>query len=247
MKYMGSKFRIAKYIVPMIQEEINRRGITEYYEPFVGGCNVIDKIQCEHKYGSDNNRYLIALLKHMQLSGNSTALYDAVPRELYNQAKQCYINGTQEFSDWQLGNIGFLASFNGKWFDGGYAKPGYETTKHGKRYRDYYQEAKRNLLHQMPNLMDVQFTYCDYKTIDPHGAVIYCDPPYQNTTKYAVAQEFDYGEFWGTMRCWSKDNVVFVSKEHAPDDIPCVWQRETSRSLNARGKSISTEKLYRLC
>lgn len=25
-----------------------------------------------------------------------------------------------------MGNIGFLASYNGRWFDGGYAKSGYE-------------------------------------------------------------------------------------------------------------------------
>lgn len=70
MKYMGSKTRIAKYIVPIIQEQINKNNITEYYEPFVGGCNVIDKIQCDKKYGSDINKYLIALLTHLQQSGD---------------------------------------------------------------------------------------------------------------------------------------------------------------------------------
>lgn len=29
-------------------------------------------------------------------------------------------------NDWELGNIGFLASYNGRFFDGGYAKPGWE-------------------------------------------------------------------------------------------------------------------------
>lgn len=37
MKYMGSKSRIAKYIVPIIQSCIDENNITEYYEPFVGG------------------------------------------------------------------------------------------------------------------------------------------------------------------------------------------------------------------
>lgn len=53
MKYMGSKSRIAKDIVPIIQKYIDGNDITEYYEPFCGGCNVIDKIRCEHKYASD--------------------------------------------------------------------------------------------------------------------------------------------------------------------------------------------------
>ena len=45
MKYMGSKSRIAKHIVPIIQEKIKENNIKTYIEPFCGGCNIIDKIQ----------------------------------------------------------------------------------------------------------------------------------------------------------------------------------------------------------
>lgn len=37
MKYMGSKSRIAKYIVPILQECIDSNNVTTYIEPFVGG------------------------------------------------------------------------------------------------------------------------------------------------------------------------------------------------------------------
>jgi DNA adenine methylase len=37
IKYMGSKSRIAKYIVPIIQKYINENDIAMYIEPFVGG------------------------------------------------------------------------------------------------------------------------------------------------------------------------------------------------------------------
>ena len=37
MKYVGSKNRIAKDIVLIIQRCIDENNITEYYEPFVGG------------------------------------------------------------------------------------------------------------------------------------------------------------------------------------------------------------------
>lgn len=40
MKYMGSKSRIAKYIVPIIQKYIDENRITTYFEPFVCGANV---------------------------------------------------------------------------------------------------------------------------------------------------------------------------------------------------------------
>ena len=34
---MGSKSRVAKYIVPIIQEKIDKNNVTTYIEPFVGG------------------------------------------------------------------------------------------------------------------------------------------------------------------------------------------------------------------
>ena len=45
MKYMGSKAKVARYIVPIIQEQIERSGYETYLEPFCGGCNVIDKVE----------------------------------------------------------------------------------------------------------------------------------------------------------------------------------------------------------
>lgn len=37
MKYFGSKSRIVKHIVPILQKEIDDNNIVNYYEPFVGG------------------------------------------------------------------------------------------------------------------------------------------------------------------------------------------------------------------
>lgn len=37
MKYMGSKSRIAKYIVPIIQSYIDKSGYDYYVESMVGG------------------------------------------------------------------------------------------------------------------------------------------------------------------------------------------------------------------
>lgn len=242
IKYMGSKSRIAKYIVPIIQSYVDKNSTDKYYEPFVGGANVIDKIKSSHKYGSDLNSYLIALLQHVQNGGE---LYDAVPKELYNKARTAYNSGsTEEFEDWQIGNIGFLASYNGRWFDGGYAKSGYEKTKSGERFRDYYREASDNLKTQALALTGITFNQCDYKTAKPKGFVVYCDPPYANTKQYANAIKFDYNEFWQIMREWSKNNTVIVSEENAPSDWKCIWEQDVSRSIKATDKSKSTEKLF---
>ena len=50
MKYVGSKARISRHILPIIQGAIDRNGIETYVEPFVGGGNLIDK--CIVKTGS---------------------------------------------------------------------------------------------------------------------------------------------------------------------------------------------------
>lgn len=239
---MGSKSRIAKEIVPIIQEYINNNVTDKYYEPFVGGANVIDKIQSDNKFASDLNPYLIALLTHVQSGGK---IYDVVSKELYDKARNAFNSGdTSEFEDWQIGNIGFVASYNGRWFDGGYAKPGYEKTKNGLRYRDYYKEASTNLLEQAPNLTGIKFKTCDYRDANPKGFVIYCDPPYAGTKQYANARKFDYEEFWDRMREWSKDNVVIVSEQNAPTDWTSIWEHSVNRSIKAIDKRTATEKLF---
>ena len=151
------------------------------------------------------------------------------------------------FKNWEYGNVGFLASFNGKFFDGGYAKAGYEKTKYGERLRDYYAEAKRNLLNQMSDIQNVQFKQADYResTENLHNCVIYFDPPYQNTTQYQNATGFDYDEFWNVVKELSKNNFVFVSELDAPEDFEVIWEKPVSRSMNANVKSVATEKLFR--
>ena len=60
MKYMGSKSRIAKRILPIILKDI--RPEQWYIEPFVGGANIIDKVGGK-RIGIDSNEYLIEALK----------------------------------------------------------------------------------------------------------------------------------------------------------------------------------------
>lgn len=244
MKYMGSKSRIAKYIVPVIQEQIDKNNITRYIEPFVGGANVIDKVTCNERYGFDINKYLIALLQRVQSGGT---LYTEVTKDTYDKARSAFRSGnTSAYQDWELGCIGFLASYNGRWFDGGYARPGYEKTKTGERYRDYYSEAKNNLLVQSRYLSDIKFKVMDYRELNPNGCLVYCDPPYAGTKQFANARDFDYTEFWETMRHWSENNIVLISELNAPDDFECIWSQEISRSIKASDKSRAVEKLFTL-
>ena len=63
MQYMGSKNKIAKDIIPIIESYFNEN-IKGYLEPFVGGANLIDKINHKNRIGSDINKYLISLLNY---------------------------------------------------------------------------------------------------------------------------------------------------------------------------------------
>ena len=191
MKYMGSKSRIVSNIAPIIQSYVDKSEKRIYVEPFCGGCNVIDHIRAEKRFASDSQKYLIALYKNLHRFGE---LPDFVDKAHYDEVRDCFKTGSHTFEDWYIGGIGFLASYNGRFFDGGYA--GVVRTK-AETVRNYYSEAKRNLKAQIPALSDVEFMCADYRNISNlTGCVIYCDPPYCGVKQYGVSKNFDHSVFW---------------------------------------------------
>lgn len=237
MKYMGSKSRIKKDIIPIIQKYIDENDIKTYIEPFVGGANVIDKIKCDKKIGGDKSEPLIELLNHVKNGGE---LPLEIPKSLYDDVR--HNKDTNKYEKWYVGAIGFLGSYNGRYFDGGYAKT--TLSKNGV-IRDYYNEAKRNLLKQAENLNDISFICCDYLYFsDIKGALIYCDIPYKNTKQYGISKDFDYDKFWKWVKEMKNNNIVIVSEENAPEDFNCIWQQEITRTQNNAKRKSSTEKLF---
>lgn len=239
---MGSKSRVAKYIVPIIQNEINTHNIETYIEPFCGGCNIIDKIVCKNKIASDNQKFLISLYQNLD---KLIQLPEFVTKEHYSDVRDCFNNRTDRYPDWYVGAIGFLASYNGRFFDGGYA--GLVHTKSGS-IRNYYDEAKRNLLDQVNHLKGIEFQYGDYEELysDIKNTLIYCDPPYQNTKKYGVSKKFDYERFWQWAERMSNNNIVLVSEHIAPDRWECVWKQEVKRTIDNNKRVRAVECLFRI-
>ena len=242
MKYMGSKSKIAKYIVPIIQKYIDENGIDVYIEPFCGGCNIIDKIRCETKIANDNNVYLIELFRNAEKVKD---LPDFITKEEYSKVRDCYNNHKKDIIDeaypiWYIGAIGFLASYNGRFFDGGYAGIAHENGVE----RNMYLEAKNNFIKQSENLKDIIFSNTDYYSFNTNKVLYYCDPPYMNTKKYNTSRNFDYDKFYNWVREQSKDNIVLVSEQYMPDDFVCIWEKPVKRFINAKSKVESTEKLF---
>lgn len=229
MKYMGSKSRISKYIVPIIQKYIDENAIKTYIEPFVGGANVIDKVRCDTRIGIDNNEYLIALYKSLQ-NGWDIRSVD-MSKELYQSVRD-----NKDFYPKQVVAVaGLLATYNAKWF-GGYA--GTVTTKTGV-VRNYYDEAVRNVIGQIPLIKDVIFKHDTYLQINPVNSVVYCDPPYKGTKQYK-GQELNYEEFYDFCCQLSKDNVVVISECSMPDDFECIWQKE--RNVYQKSDRVNCDK-----
>lgn len=135
------------------------------------------------------------------------------------------------------GFVGFGCSFGGKWF-GGYAR--------NKTGTNYALQSKRSLLKDMNNLMDAEFICKDYREVElPNGCVVYADPPYDNTTGYGK-EKFNSEEFWEYMREISKEHVVFISEQTAPDDFVSIWEKPFTRTLdiNKNNQFKVTEKLF---
>ena len=66
MKYMGGKGRIAPFISQYINDIAFNENITEYYEPFMGGCAVGEMVRIPNRYLSDINKHMVALMQKVQ-------------------------------------------------------------------------------------------------------------------------------------------------------------------------------------
>lgn len=238
---MGSKNRVAKYIVPIIQDRLETYGLNTYIDPFCGGANIVDKVKCETKIASDKNKYLIALFKNLD---KIETLPDFITKDHYSEVRDCFNESEIYYPDWYIGAVGFLASYNGRFFDGGYS--GLVKTKEGTE-RNYYCEAKDNLLKQAPNLKDVIFDCCDYRHYsDVIDCVIYCDPPYKNTKQYGISKDFDHDEFWNWCRAMSEKNIVLISEHNAPPDFECIWEQEVKRTIDNNKRVKAVERLFEI-
>lgn len=239
---MGSKNKYAKYIVPILQKTIDDNNIETYIECFVGGANIIDKIQCKNRIGYDRSDTLIALL--CQMRDNFDKVLKDGNRELWDKGKE-YVKNDIMPNDMTLADIGameFFASFSSGGFPRGYAK--------NSATRNYFNEAYRNAQKQSPLLKDIQFYCQNYDSLnsDTKNAVIYLDPPYQGTKPYGYASQpsMNYQHFWNWVREISKNNYVFVSEQQAPEDFKIIWEQDVKRTTNKHNDFKAVERLYTL-
>lgn len=234
MMYMGNKNRIAKHILPIMLKE--REGRT-WVEPFVGGGNMIDKVDGV-RIGADINPYLIAAL--LLIRDNVHRIPDVVTEDMYDVMRRSFdypMKGLRGF-------VGFTMSFGGKWF-GGYRRD--KAGTNGCPINEYTQtqRAKKSAIKQSKLLQGVELVCSTYDNLDiPASSIIYCDPPYQGTTSYKDG--FSHEAFWQWCRDKSKEgHKVFISEYSAPEDFECIWEMDVSSNLSkTKNSKKATEKLF---
>ena len=159
--------------------------------------------------------------------------------------RTCFNTGSKRYPDWYIGAVGFLASYNGRFFDGGYS--GIVHTKAGT-VRNYYDEGRRNLMEQIPYLTGIGFRYCDYAEYRPADwghCLFYCDPPYKGTKavrgQAKTLTMIGFGSGPGT---WQFITSFWSARAGAPEDIRCIWERPIKRTIDNNKRVDTIERLY---
>lgn len=225
MKYMGSKNRHAKAILAAMRPDINKAAV--FIEPFCGGCNITDKLPTTPRIAADINPYLIALWVEVSKGW--------LPAKVYTEADYTAMRvNPKNYPPHEVGYVSFALSYGGKEWGG------WRRDRLGKR--NYVQEAQKNAEKQFPRLQGVTFLCTDYRMLDiPQNSVVYCDPPYENTTQYST--KFNHTHFWQWAA--SLPGKVFVSSYTARPGWKRVWSKQVSSSLTEdTGGKLATEALW---
>lgn len=226
MVYMGSKDRTAKYLIPIMNKIIKDNNIDYFFDMCVGGGNLSANkkyyLDVKNIIGVDNNKYLIELLKKVQLNELN---YEEINYEIYTDVRK----NKDNYKDWYVGYVGFIHSFSGKFFNG-FLK------NIDDKGRVRSKEIYNNLINQRYSLLKVKLFNKDIFEIDyskfPKNSLLYFDPPYANTTKYH--NEFDSERFWELVDKLSKDFIVLVSEFNAPNDYISIWSKEKLSVVNSQ-------------
>lgn len=228
MRYFGGKSRIAKQISAYINELLKPN--QTYIEPFCGACWIVSNI-CPNRLriAGDYHQDLMMMWQELQKGWIPP---DTVAEELYNTLKKADPGSLRGF-------VGFGCSNSGKWF-GGYARD--------KTGRNYAMNAKNSVMKKIAKMKTASFVQSSYENIAcPSNSLIYCDPPYINTTGYTTGG-FDHIKFWEWVRQKSKDgHTVLVSEYVAPDDFEAALTIQVKTDMKAanHSKIDRVEKLFK--
>ena len=212
MKYMGNKQKIADEILTVIFNDSKKTDT--FVDLFCGSCSVIERVPDSYiKIANDKNKFLIEMLKSL-VNGNEYPKiitkndYDA-RRDLYNLSKRHLVLTDEDYAE--IGWYGWMASFNGRFFSGGYS--GHNVLQKNGKARDYIKEQINNTLRSIPKLKNVNFVSEEYdKVVIPQGSIVYC---FDKITEILTNNGWKY-----LKDCNIEDDKFYSLK---PDDHICEW------------------------
>jgi DNA adenine methylase len=227
MWYIGSKSRFSKYILPYILQALKVYPEGKYIEPFVGGANMIDKVNHHTRIGCDANKYLIALYEKAITDPDCIRYAHEPTRQEYN-----YIRAHKdEFQDWYVGLVGFMCTFSNNWMG----------TYNLENQNERFKKATESLLRQ--NLTEIDFWNCDYQSMPlGKGNVIYCDIPYRYNDNYHMP--FKHEQFYSWVKDNSKNNIFLISEYYMPAEFTCIWERPVVANIHPDCVVKRTERLF---
>lgn len=243
MKYMGGKGRIAPFISQYINDIAFNENITEYYEPFMGGCAVGEMVRIPNRYLSDINYHMVELFKRVQ---EGMWEYQYITREEWHKIKDDR-HENKLYPAWLTGWCSVACSFRGRCFEGFAGE--YEDTD-GKIINPQLQ-VYNSLINELPFIKDIDFQNRRYYEIgNPYHAVIYCDAPYRNVKQYTMVEPFDFEKYDEWLIEMSKNNLVLISEysmvgKHMRDFIELDrWTLNKSIGAGQTDDESSVERLF---
>lgn len=252
---VGGKAKKAREICAFLESQ--RKHGQPFYEPFVGGANIVSRMKGE-RWASDNNPYLVAYYQAMQ---NDWLPPEFLSKEVYDNMRK----NPLEYPPELVGYVGHGYSFGAKWFGSYSAREDNATfrkeqlKKNVKKWGEGHKNgrcsgnsahlrARERYFKLHPLLKGVHFLSLNYWELEiPDGSMVYCDPPYADTTQAYFSTEFDSAAFWSWAEDLSERCDVYVSEYKAPPSWESVWQKEVPSTLASTSNSKKRiETLWKL-
>jgi DNA adenine methylase len=227
--YPGGKKRIGKEIAEEIYnwsleyEDISGKKLKGYCEPFCGMLGVychipalFDETHSKMKYlAGDRDPTVICMWKAAQKGWK--------PPRSCTETKFYRLKKTKDKITPEKAFLGRAAGFRNLYFS---------------TYRNdanIYIQAK-NVENIGEELYDVKFSEGNFTQFSNlKNFVIYCDPPYRNTTcKYlrtgqTMSDDFDHFEFYTWLEKMRQNNIIFVSEYNMPKKYKKIWNQDKEK------------------
>ena len=272
LPYQGSKKKVAKKIVEIIKQNFGADKVV--YDVFGGGGAITAeclKTGLDVKYNdhcsfitaafqkviSSDREWLKTLIisreEFLKIRAKQEKTLDDELKLLVNSFgnnRQGYLYGKAHADVKYNLAVEIIAKHN---VFSGYKQT--DTYRNAARPFDVGKPVKNQVLNQLQQLGRVQqlgrleVTNKDYRAFsDVKGAIIYLDPPYENTDVdgYSDSKQFNHAEFYDWAAEMARENIVLLSSYTVSDDrFEEVFRFETARSTLSGGKGKGhCEKLF---